>query len=167
MLRAALKIWPRNYKFAQWAAFAKLNLNGSSMTRFDIPWEDNYVGRWIGEPSRVLTITKVGARRYLVSLTVNDSPVKRPWMDDEPTIDMPAEYTFDALDGADFVVNLWPPGRRFSLHLSYEPDFVLESRRREALTVGVSRDERLSFLDQYYDVLGGLDHFVREADNGE
>jgi hypothetical protein len=51
--------------------------------------------------------------------------------------------------------------------LSYEPDFVLESRRREALTVGVSRDERLSFLDQYYDVLGGLEHFVRDADNEE
>jgi hypothetical protein len=35
------------------------------------------------------------------------------------------------------------------------------------LTVGVSRDERLSFLDQYYDVLGGLEHFVRDADNEE
>jgi hypothetical protein len=35
------------------------------------------------------------------------------------------------------------------------------------LTVALSRDERLSFLDQYYDMLGGLDHFVRDADNEE
>jgi hypothetical protein len=69
--------------------------------RFDIPWEDNYVGRWIGERSQVLTITKVAAQRYLVSLVVNGVPVKRPWMNDEPMIDMPAEYTFHVLDGAD------------------------------------------------------------------
>lgn len=80
---------------------------------------------------------------------------------------MPAEYTFDALDGADFVVDLWPPGRHLSLHLSYEPESILESRPREALTVAISRDERLLLLDQYGDVLGGLGHFVRDPDNEE
>ena len=135
------------------------------MTRFDIPWEDNYVGRWIGEPSRVLTIRKVGARRYVVSLLLNGAPVKRPWMGDEPTIDMAAEYTLDALDEAEFVVDLWPPGRRFLLHLSYEPNFELDPQRRDALTMAVSRDEQLYFLDHYYNVLGGLDYFVRDANN--
>jgi hypothetical protein len=137
------------------------------MTRFDIPWEDNYVGRWIGKPSRVLIITKVMTRRYLVTMLVNGAPVRRPWMDDAPTVDMPAEYVFDALDGADFVVDLWPPGHRFELHLSYEPDFDSSPRPCEALTMAVSRDEGISFLDQYYNVLGGLDHFIRDADNLE
>ena len=166
-------IYPAEYSridrnsFAHLTTFARLNSDGSAMTRFDIPWEDNYVGRWIGEPSRTLTITKVGPRRYLVTLMLNGSPAKRPWMDDQPAINMPAEYTWDALDGADFIVDLWPPGCRFSLHLSYEPEFDLDPERREALTIGMSRDNRYSFLDQYYGALGGLNHFVRDADTNE
>jgi hypothetical protein len=88
-------------------------------------------------------------------------------MDNQPAIDMPAKYTIDALDGSDFAIDLWPPNYRFSMHLCYESDFELESEQCEALTVGVSRDVHLSFLDQYYCAFGGMGHYVRDKVTGQ
>jgi len=130
--------------------------------RIDIPWEDNYIGTWVGEPSRVLTIRKIGHRKYVASLTINGKPVLRPWMDGEPTIDMPAEYTFDALDGSDFCIDLWPPRTRLSMHLGYEPSYELDPEQRESLTFALSSDENIPEDSRIYcDVIGGLQHFVR------
>ena len=138
------------------------------MTRFDIPWEDNYIGTWIGEPSRMLTIRKVGRRKYVASLTIDGEPVRRPWTDGAPTIDMPAEYTFDALDGSDFCVDLWPPKRRLSMHLGYEPSYELDPEQREALTFALGSDEHMPESTKVYcDVIGGLGHFVRADHDGE
>ena len=131
------------------------------MTRYDIPWEDNYIGDWAGEPSRELRIRKVGPRRFLATLLINGQPIKRPWMNDEPTIDMPATYSFSALGGPEFSIDLWSNGR-FAINLNYEPDFrIHEDEPCEALTMGITRDSELDILDQYYDLLGGLEHFVR------
>jgi hypothetical protein len=60
------------------------------MTRCDIPWGDNYIGDWAGEPSRELRIRKVDHRRFLATLLINGCPIKRPWMNDQLTVDMPA-----------------------------------------------------------------------------
>jgi hypothetical protein len=131
------------------------------MTRYDIPWEDNYAGDWAGEPSRELRIRKVGPRRYLATLLINGHPIKRPWMNDEPTVDMPAAYSFSVLDGSDFSIDLWSEGR-FAINLMYEPDFqIYDDPPCEALTMAITRDSGLDFLDQYCDLLGGLEHFVR------
>jgi hypothetical protein len=131
------------------------------MTQHDIPWEDNFIGVWAGEPSRELRIRKVGPRRYLATLMVNGKPIKRPWMNDELTIDMPATYSFNALDGSDFSIDLWPKGR-FQISLSYEQGYqICCDPPCEALIMGITRDSELDFLDQYYDLLGGLEHFVR------
>ena len=131
------------------------------MSHFDIPWEDNYVGEWIGAPARKLNIRKSKDRHYLATLLIDGRPIARPWMDDAPTIDMPARYTFTALDGSDFSIDLWT-NQRFAISLNYEPDFeIYDHPPCEALTVGITRDSELDFLDQYYDLLGGLEHFVR------
>ncbi|MHC4351992.1 MAG: hypothetical protein ACYS0H_04665 [Planctomycetota bacterium] len=135
------------------------------MTRYDIPWEDNYVGVWIGEPSRELRIRKVGPRRYLATLLINGQPIKRPWMNDEPTVDMPATYSFSAMDGSDFSVDLWT-NERLAISLNYEPDYqIYDDPPCEALTMGITRDSELDFLDQYYDLLGGMEHFIRRSSN--
>ena len=136
------------------------------MTRFDIPWEDNYIGIWICEPSRVLTIRKVGHRKYVASLTIGGEPVLRPWMDGAPTIDMPAEFTVDVLDGPDFCVDLWPPKRRLSMHLGYESRYDLDQKQREVLTLVISCDEHMPENPRVYcDVIGGLQNFVRAGIN--
>jgi len=86
-------------------------------------------------------------------------------MNDEPTVDMPATYSFSAMDGSDFSVDLWT-NERFAISLNYEPDFqIYHDRPCEALTMGITRDSELDFLDQYHDLLGGLGHFVRLRSN--
>lgn len=136
------------------------------MHRLDIPWEDNYVGTWVGEPSRVLTIRKVGKRRYAVSLTVGGTPVLRPWMNHAPTTEMPATYSYDAFDGPSFIVDLWPPGERLVMHLDYEPLYVLDQDQRDALVLLLGCDE--SFADHIEgcsEAIGGLEHFVRAIED--
>ena len=131
------------------------------MTRYDIPWEDNYIGVWAGESARELHIRKIKPRRYLATLLINGQPIARPWMNNEPTVDMPARYSFSALDGSDFSIDLWSD-RRFEISLNYEPDYQIYNEPPcEALTMGITRDPELEFLDQYYGLLGGLEHFVR------
>jgi hypothetical protein len=135
------------------------------MPDFDIPWEDNYVGQWAGEPARELHIRKVRDRHYLATLLIDGQPVARLWMDNALTIDMPARYTFTALDGSDFSIDLWSD-ERFAISLNYEPDFqIYNDPPCEALTVGIARDSELHFLDEYYHLLGGLEHFVRVSHN--
>lgn len=131
------------------------------MTHFDIPWEDNYIGVWAGVPSRELRIRKVGPRRYYATLLIDGQTINRPWMNDQPTIDMPATYSFTAQDGSDFSIDLWTNGR-FAISLNYEPDYqIYNNPPHEALTMAITRNSDLDFLDQYYDLLGGLEHFVR------
>lgn len=131
------------------------------MPRFDIPWEDHYIGIWVGPPSRELHIRKVGPSRYLATLLIHGEPIQRPWMNDALTIDMPASYSFSALEGSDFSVDLWTK-KRFALSLNYEPDYQMrDGPSCEALTMGIARDEELDFLEQYHDLLGGLEHFMR------
>ena len=75
---------------------------------------------------------------------------------------MSAVYRWEALDGSDFSIDLWPPYELFIINLNYEPDYqIYDDPPRETLTMGISRDSDLEFLDQYYDILGGLKYFVR------
>ena len=104
------------------------------MPNFDIPWEDNFIGEWAGKPSRELHIRKVKDRHYLATLLVDGQPLLRPWMDNAPTIEMPARYSFTALEGSDFSIDLWTD-RRFAISLSYEPNFqIYDDPSCEALT---------------------------------
>ena len=66
-----------------------------------------------------------------------------------------------AVHQPDFSIDLWSNGR-FAMSLNYEPDYqIYDDPPCEALTMGITRDSDLTFLDQYYGMLGGLEHFVR------
>lgn len=74
---------------------------------------------------------------------------------------MPATYSFTAQDGSDFLIDLWTNGR-FTISLNYESDYqICNDPPHEALTMAITRNSDLDFLDQYYGLLGGLEHFVR------
>ena len=48
------------------------------------------------------------------------------------------------------------------LSLDYEQHYQRDNEPPcEALILGIARDEELDFLDQYYGLLGGLQHFTR------
>jgi hypothetical protein len=88
-------------------------------------------------------------------------PANRSSVDNAPSVDMPAIYTFTALDGSDFSIDLWTK-QRFTISLDYEPNFQIYAHTPcEALTMVITRYSDLAFLDQYYPLLGGLKHFVR------
>ena len=52
-------------------------------------------------------------------------------------------------------------GLRAKPALSYEADYPLRDGSTEAPTVGLGRYERDTSLDQYYRLLGPLEHFTR------
>jgi hypothetical protein len=74
---------------------------------------------------------------------------------------MPARYY--PADGPGLIVELWEEGKGFTLELCYEADYALRDGSIEALTVGLGRYEGDTFLDQYYRLLGPLQHFTRAA----
>jgi hypothetical protein len=63
--------------------------------------------------------------------------------------------------GPELIVELWDEGKGFTLELCYEADYPLWDGSIEALTVGLGRYECDTFLDQYYRLLGPLEHFTR------
>ena len=123
-------------------------------------WTDNYVGDWGDDHGRKLNVRRVTGESFHVTLLQNQKPILRPWFNDEPTVDMPAKYISDVLDGDEFAVDLWPPNRGLELILHFEPEYELDEHYRDSLTVGISRDEAHDFLDKYYNLLP-LGHFFR------
>jgi hypothetical protein len=72
-------------------------------------------------------------------------------MNGEATIDMPAEYTFDAFDGAEFCVNLWPPKRRrLMIHLHYAPNYRSDPEHRDALIFSMAHDVHMPEPSETY-----------------
>jgi hypothetical protein len=72
---------------------------------------------------------------------------------------MPAGY--NPARGPELIVELWEPGKGFTPELCYEADYALREGSIEALTAGIGRRERDSFLDQYHRLWGPLEHFTR------
>lgn len=104
-------------------------------------WEDRYIGVWTDGNGHRIEIRKVMNREFLVSFFRNDSAVLRPWMNDQPSIDMRAQYFYDTHDGSDFVVELSGSDNRYSLHLSYEEYDYLLPENGEILSTAVSVPE--------------------------
>ncbi len=81
-------------------------------------WEDRYVGRWFDGKGTEIEIVKVSRHRFLVTYLRDGLPIARPWMNGQPSIQMPARYIEDAFDGDAFVVELTEAGD-FLLQLDY------------------------------------------------
>jgi hypothetical protein len=114
-------------------------------------WLDSYVGEWKDAAGNGLSIRKVTDETARVTFLA--APGRAP------IVDMPARY-YPAY-GPELIVQLWDEGKGFTLELSYEADYPLWEGSIEALTVGLGRYERDTFLEQYYRLLGPLEHFTR------
>ena len=120
---------------------------------------DKFSGIWTSEDGYKLEITKVDDSSALVSFYAPEgNPINRPYFNNEPTLKMPSVY--DDYSG-DFSVYLWQSGKGFSLDLRYEETYALDQFQREALIPALTRFEDDSFLDQYYDLFGNLNHFTK------
>ena len=122
---------------------------------------DNYLGEWEDERGNRLSIRKVDDETALVSFlaAASGEPLLRAWHHDEPSVDMLASYDPDV--GPELVVELGKPGAGFTLHLDFEPAYVLDARGRDALIPALGRCEEDTFLDQYYPFFDPLAHYTR------
>jgi hypothetical protein len=112
-----------------------------------------------GHTDRVSGGSADQSRYALVSFYAPEgNPINRPYFNNEPTFKMPSVY--DDYSG-DFSVYLWQSGKGFSLDLRYEETYALDQFQREALIPALTRFEDDSFLDQYYDLFGNLNHFTK------
>ena len=120
---------------------------------------DRYAGDWKSEDGLTLSIAKVGAKRAKVALLGPDgNPVRRPYWDNRPTVEMPADY--DDYMG-EFIVHLWEPDRGFAMHLDHHLSERWVDLDQEVLSPSLSQYEADRFLDQYHALFGKLGDFKR------
>lgn len=100
--------------------------------------EDRYIGVWSDGLGTEIRVDKVQGSHFKVSVRRDGVPIARPWMNNEAAVDMPALYTYDALDGSDFSVDLGPAKCGYCLHLSYEEFNYLEPDGGEIISTAVS-----------------------------
>jgi hypothetical protein len=122
---------------------------------------DNYIGEWKDEMGNRLVIQKINDNVATVSFfsALGNKPILRPWADGKPSLGMRATYTPE--EGPSLVVELWKEGRGFCLHLSFEPDHILDQSRRDAIIPALSRYEGDEFLDQYYILFYPIRHYTK------
>ena len=110
-------------------------------------WEDRYVGHWSDGVGTEIKVVKLRKHKFLVSYFRDGQPVKRPWTGDQPSIDMPATYIVDPLEGDDFEVELSDSHSGYTLNLHYEQSDWLRPDDGEIISTAVSGpsdyDERL------------------------
>lgn len=96
-----------------------------------------FVGSWVSASGYCLRIRRVQEEAASVDfLDSRGVPVGRPYMGGTLSVQMTAHY--DEYEG-EFQVELWGPGKGFTLHLVHEDDYELDECRREALVPGISR----------------------------
>ena len=123
---------------------------------FDI---DRYIGLWRNAEGFLLEIKKIDEQRASASLySPVGPPIDRPYLEDKPSVNMPA--TYDDYVGT-MTVQLWREKSGFTFELLHEPAHKLDEFQREALVPTLSRYEEDSFLDQYRDLFGQLQHYTR------
>jgi hypothetical protein len=111
-------------------------------------WEDRYVGHWSDGVGTEIKVVKLSKHKFLVSYFRDGQPIQRPWMDDRPSVDMPATYIVDPLEGDDFEVELSGSNSGYTLNLHYEQsDWLRPDDDREIISTVISGpsnyDERL------------------------
>jgi hypothetical protein len=120
---------------------------------------DRFAGDWRSDDGWNLSIVKASTQRARVTLLgPDDEPVRRPYWDNRPTVDMPADY--DDYMGA-FTVHLWEPDRGFTMHLDHHLSDRWVDLDQEILSPSLSQYEKDRFLDQYHGLFGRLADFKR------
>lgn len=112
-------------------------------------WEDRYVGRWFDGEGTEVEILKVHRHRFLVTYLRDGLPIARPWMNGQPSIQMPARYIEDAFEGDVFVVELTESGD-YTLILDYMGCGTLLPGEGEEISTAISGPSEYDsqFLDE-------------------
>ena len=122
---------------------------------------DKFVGEWQNEAGNLLVIEKKTDQRCSVTFLKgpNSEPVLRLYFRNLPSIEMDS-FIID--HGSTLEVELWEKGKGFSLHLTYENAYELDTDFCASLVPALSRYSEDEFLDQYYYLFYPLKHYVRK-----
>lgn len=119
---------------------------------------ERFKGIWQNKEGNRLIIEKKSEIEAIVTFISGktDEPIKRPYFDNQLTIDMPAKLDFYETS---VEVELWKKGKGFYLCLTDNK----YRQKAEELGVGISRnaDEEHKFLEDYYHLFEPLDSFKR------
>lgn len=127
---------------------------------------DRFAGDWTSDDGLGLHIVKTSPKRAKVTLLGTDGePLRRPYWDNRPTVEMPAEY--DDYMG-EFTVHLWERERGFAMHLDHHLSDRWVDLDQEVLSPSISQYEEDRFLDQYHGLFGKLADFkrIKRQNNG-
>lgn len=100
-------------------------------------WEDRYVGHWSDGIGTEIKVTKVRQHNFLISYFRDGQPVQRPWLGNQPSIDMLATYIVDPLEGDDFAVELSDSESGYALNLHYEQSDWLRPDDGEIISTAI------------------------------
>ena len=122
---------------------------------------NKFFGEWQDEEGNRLIIRIINDRTAAISFfSGNDKkPILRPWFEDKPSTDMVGKYYPE--EGPELVVELWKPGKKFSLHLSFSIDIEFSKEIYDSIVPAINRYEDDDFLDQYYSLFGPLKQFAK------
>jgi hypothetical protein len=121
---------------------------------------DNYVGEWEDETGNRLSIRKIDEKTCVVSFfrARDQQPIGRPWCAGKLSVDMVAKYRPE--NGPELIVELGEEESGFTLHLNFEPAYILDVAERNALVPVLSRNAEDDFLEQYYRYFEPLKHYT-------
>ena len=123
----------------------------------ELPWIENYAGKWQDGEGRTIVITTQNDENAKVDILLHGSPIIRPWCSDKPASRLLANY-FPA-EGPELNVDLGRPG--FSLNLAYVFDDHKTPDNPEYLSVGVSRHQDDEEAKHYIKLFGKLESYKR------
>ena len=121
---------------------------------------DNFEGVWKDKMGNCLEIKVIDDYHCTVTFKSGDqeTPLRRPWFNDQPAIDMIG--TYDPQYGPSLDIELAEKGTGFLLSIDF--DFTMSSLDNyQEIVPSIIRNEEDSFLEQYYHLLGSLNRFVK------
>jgi hypothetical protein len=120
---------------------------------------DRFTGEWTSADGLQLHILKVDETHAKVSLLdVTGEPLRRPYWENRPTVQMPADYNDYT---GEFIVHLWKADSGFWLHLEHHLSDRYIDLDEEVLSPSLSQYEDDHHLDKYHALFGNLADYKR------
>jgi len=118
---------------------------------------ENYCGEWRSESGYRIEIEYQNEQSVFVAFysSAESHPVLRPWCNNKPAMSMIG--TLDSETQASLDIDLSEKTNSFCLNLSF--DFT--DSDYSSCTPSIIRLEDESFLEQYYNLLGPLDSYIK------
>lgn len=121
----------------------------------------NYCGKWKNREGNTLFIEPIDEKQVYVTFVKSgeNEPLLRPWLDNMPASKMIGSY--DPEWGSSLDIELSKQGEGFCLSM----DFHFEDGNYNTVSPSIIRNEKDSYLEKYYYLLGALSPYFKQRNN--